>query len=420
MISNLRAPQAGLRQDGISAYCQELFASFARSDQRRWGEVYLRGLLHATGRKTPANISEQVLGRRAVQPIQQFVNQSTWAVGDVRRRLAELVCDAAAPQAWAFHDVVFPKNGTRSAGVARQFVPAEGRIMNCQLAMTTSLVHAGGSQPVNWQLLMPRRWDADEELRGQAHVPADARYLPRWRYVLDSLDQMLEDWDVPSAPVLADWSFEKEVEPLLLGLEERGLSYLVEVGGSTTLPACTTGAHRVLPVGHHGHVPARGPVTVRRRAADLADALGEQGERAVLAWRDGPTTRSRHSQFLVVPLSVGLPGRRGRFADVLPPAQRHLVVEWPFGRSQPRTYWVTNQPVHRLGDLVAQAELRGRAVDDCERLHREYGLTDFEGRSFRGWHHHVTLVSAAFGFDLLHGMEAMAQLTAEQLSPALG
>ncbi|MFD7640005.1 IS701 family transposase [Kitasatospora sp. NPDC059795] len=419
MISNFRTPHAGLRQDGISAYCHELFSCFARSDQRRWGEVYLRGLRQADGRKTPANISEQVLGQRMVQPIQQFVNQSTWGVGEVRRRLAELVASAAAPHAWAVDDVVFAKNGTRSAGVARQFVPTEGRTMNCQLAMATSLIHPHGAQPVTWQLALPRHWDTDLELRTQAHLPEEARHLPRWQHLLDSVDEIL-GWDVPSAPVLADWSNEKEVEPLLLGLEERGLGYLVQVGAGTALPACATGAQRALPVTHGGHgaQPVRRPAaTVRRRAAELADELVPQGERAVLAWREEPTARVRHSQFLVVPLTDGRSARRGRFAELVPAAPRHLVVEWPFGRSQPRTYWVTNLPVHRLPELVALAELRGRSADTVERLHRDYGLGDFEGRSYRGWHHHVTLVAAAHGYDLL---DRLADLESARETSATG
>ncbi|MFD7734663.1 transposase [Kitasatospora phosalacinea] len=279
-------------RDGLSAYCRELFSDFARSDQRGWGEVYLRGLLHAPGRKTPAAISEQVLGRRAVQPIQQFVSQSTWEARDVRRRLAELVGAAAPPQAWSVQDVVFPKNGTRSAGVARQFVATEGRVMNCQLAIATSLVTPYGSQPVDWRLVLPRQWDTDERLRSQAHVPAGVRGLPRHRLVLDSLDGMLDDWDVPVAPVLADWSHEGEAEPLLAGLEERGLDYLVQVGPATVLAACAPGARRAVPTGPRGRPTGGGrrAAAVHRRAAELA---GEPGARAVLPWRGGPGGRAR-------------------------------------------------------------------------------------------------------------------------------
>ncbi|WP_327067514.1 IS701 family transposase [Kitasatospora sp. NBC_01250] len=381
-ISHRRESFAGERQDEISEFCQGLFAPFARSDQRRWGEVYLRGLLHADGRKTPANISEHVLGRRAVQPIQQFVNQSTWSFESVRRHLAERVCAVTPPEAWAFDEVVFPKNGDRSAGVGRQFVASEGRMMNCQLALAASLVHKAGSLPVNWHLMLPRHWDRDHELRGQAHIPEEERHRPRWSYVLESVDEILHEWNVPIAPILADWSFEHEVEPLLLGLEERGLGYLVEIAASAQLPVRRLGG----PAGSY-----------RRPAADLARDLGEHGERAVLAWQDRPENRSRHSQFMVGRLPAG---HHPKLHGAGPRGARHLVVEWPFGRPQPRTYWVTNLPASRLAETVALAELRHKASHGCEKL-QAFGLGDFEGRSFRGWHHHVTLASAALGYHAL-------------------
>jgi SRSO17 transposase len=390
-ISDLRDSFTGDRQDGISDYCRDLFACFARSDQRRWGEVYLRGLMDAPGRRTPANITEKVLGRRAVQPIQQFVNQSTWEPDRVRRYLAERVSDLAAPQAWAVDEVVFPKNGTRSAGVGRQFVGSAGRVVNCQLALATSLVTKEHSLPVNWHLMLPRHWDADEELRGQAHMPEQERFRPRWSYVLESLDEIV-GWDVPPAPVLADWSHEPEIETLLMGLEDRNFGYLVEVAAGTLLPV------RQLP----GRAPGQ-----RNPAGEIAQVLAGRGDRVLLSWQDSPSAnRSRYSQFMVAPLGIGPVGAIGRTAAQQlrprrPRALRQLVVEWPFGRRQPRTYWLTNLPADRLPEAVALAELRHRAAAGHERLRQDFGLNDFEGRSFRGWHHHVTLASAAMGFHTL-------------------
>ncbi|WP_232247545.1 IS701 family transposase [Kitasatospora azatica] len=380
-ISDLREPLAGDRQDGISDYCRDLFSCFARSDQRRWGEVYLRGLLHAPGRRTPANISEKVLGRRVVQPIQQFVNQSTWEYDNVRRYLAERASTLKAPEAWAFDEVVFPKNGTRSAGVGRQFVGSAGRVMNCQLGLATSMVHGGHGLPVNWHLILPRHWDDDHELRSRAHVPSHERHRPRWSYVLESLDEILE-WDVPDAPVLANWSYEPQVEPLLLGLEERGFGYVVEVGPTTLLPV--------------GGAPRR-PAARRIPAVEVVQGMRGWSERAVLARPDGPEGQTRHSQFMIGALGAMQPGMRS--------ATRHLVVEWPFGRPQPRSYWMTNLPADRLADTVALAELRHQVGRSHEKLHEDYGLSDFEGRSFRGWHHHVTLASAALGFHRLQELE---------------
>ncbi|GAA2267545.1 MULTISPECIES: IS701 family transposase [Kitasatospora] len=385
----VRPAKAAEAPDGFSTYCKELFALLGRADQRRWGEVYLSGLLHASGRRTPRNIAEHVLGRPATQPIQQFVNQSTWDPTELRRYLAERLCAATQPQAWAFDEVVFRKNGTRSVGVARQFVPAEGRMVNCQLALAASLVSQEASLPVNWRLLMPRHWDADEDLRTQARVPDEERHRPRWHYLLDSVDEMLQDWDLPPAPVLADWSFEPEVEPLLLGLEQRGLGYLVEVGATTQLPG--------RPV--HSYPSTERSTSARRwTAAAVARDPALRTDRSVAVWRDRPDSRYQHSQFMLVPLTTGATGRS--------PAPRQLVVEWPFGRPQPRTYLVTNLCGDRLNELVALAELRHQSSRCCEQLHQDYGLGDFEGRSFPGWHHHVTLVSAARGF---HALQQLAR-----------
>ncbi len=391
-IAHLREAPDREQQDGLSDYCRELFACFARSDQRRWGEVYLRGLLHGSGRRTPANITEAVLGRRVVQPIQQFVSQSTWECNDVRRHLAERVSALTAPLAWAFDEVAFQKNGSRSVGVARQFAPSAGRMMNCQLALATSLVHAEGSLPVNWHLLLPRQWDADEQLRSQAHLPDEQRHRPRWEYVLQSLDQILE-WNVPRAPVLADWSNQPDLEPLQLGLEGRGLSYLIEVSPSTMLSVPTQ--------------PGR-PGVARRSVADLAGVLGSRNAGTVLAWRDGSAARRRHSQFMVLGLPGGPAVLPSRMSGIRRRPTRNLVVEWPFGRPQPRSQWVTNLPADQLAEVVALAGLRHSSGTGCERLQQRYGLADFEGRSFRGWHHHVTLASAALGFHTLQELEGAA------------
>ncbi len=286
--------------------------------------------------------------------------------------------------------MVFPKNGTRSVGVARQFVPADGRVVNCQIGLAASLVHPAGTLPVNWRLLLPRRWEADPELREKAHVPAGEHHRPRWQHLLESIDEMLAGWNVPVAPVLADCRSDREVEPLIAGLEQRRLSYLLQIGADTPLPG------RPLAV--------RSTTPVRAGARDIARCLPPQAERAVLPWRSEPAGRSRPSQFAAVPLASPVPPGPGPRPAGLP--RRYLVVEWPFGHEEPRNYWVTNLPVRRLPDIVALAELRHRSLEACRLLHQDYGLGDFEGRSFRGWHHHVTLVSAACGYHVLRDLGA--------------
>jgi SRSO17 transposase len=88
-----------------------------------------------------------------------------------------------------------------------------------------------------------------------------------------------------------------------------------------------------------------------------------------------------------------------------------LLADWPYGRPQPRAYWLTNLPVRRLAELVLLARLRRFAGEALGRMHEEFGLGDFEGRSFRGWHHHVTLASAALGFDMVRQQAAERALS---------
>lgn len=366
---------------GLPAYCRDLFGDFTRADQRRWGEVYVRGLLDVPGRKTPARISEQVLGKRAVQQIQQFVNQSPWASAPVRGRLARQVVRASRAEAWSIDEVVFAKNGDRSVGVARQYAASQERTVNCQLALAASLVGQAGGVPVNWRLMLPARWDRDEHLRGQAHVPVQERCRPRWSYVLEALDEMLDEWSLEPLPVLADWRCESDPDPLLRGLEARGLGYLVQAAPHTPVL-----------------LPRRQATTpgMRGTLAELAGHAARHGERTSVTWHDPVTERMRHSEFVTGPVLL-----RTDPAAATAPRPRLLLADWPYGRPRPRAYWLTNLPARRLAEIVPLAQLRRFADQALGRMHEEFGLGDFEGRSFRGWHHHVTLASAAFGYDMV-------------------
>lgn len=387
----------------LSAFCRDLFLSFARSDQRRWGEAYLRGLVSVPGRKSIRRISDQIVGRRADQSLQQFVNQSPWEWEPVRRSLAQRVSAALRPQAWVVEEVAFPKNGNSSVGVAKQYASSVGRMLNCQLGLATFLVGEDGSCPVNWRLVLPQSWDADQERRARAGVPDNERFRPRWHHLLDAVDELADAWEVNPAPIVLDGRQDSKVEPLLRGLEERGMRYLVQVGEETpALPATV----------RPPSVRASRPMGV----AELVRHSAQRG-RATLTWRESPHGRPLRSQFLVVPVPGAtepvdiVPGRPFR-------RTRRIVAEWQFGASRPSSLWMTNLNTARLPDLVNLLQLRGQAQQDLARLHEESGLQHFEGRSFRGWHHHVTLASAAHAYRLLHGLATGVDADLRRLRPA--
>ena len=367
----------------LTEFCDTLFASLGRSDQRRWAEAYVRGLLAVPGRKSIRRISELVVGRDADQSLQQFVNQSPWAWAPVRRRLAHQVGRAMRPRAWVVREVVFPKNGDSSVGVARQFAPSVGRMLNCQRAVGVFLADEDGSSPVNWRLVLPQGWDDDVDRRAKARVPDSERSRPAWRYVLDAIDEMTGEWGLPAAPVVVDLSGDPAGGRLLEELEARGLHYLARVPAATpALPASLVG-------------PNTAPPTVGR----LVAAASKRGRRT-LSWRESATGEMVTSNFVVATVP-GIPSAGDPARGRVIPKLRHVVAEWPTGHQRPRGVWLTNLGGTGIVDLVGLLEVRDRVESDLGRLTEEFGLRHFEGRSFQGWHHHVTLASVAQGYGLV-------------------
>jgi hypothetical protein len=381
-------------QDALSDYCGVLFGSLSRSDQRRWAETYVRGLLATPGRKTLAAISEQVLGRRAIQPLQQFVNQSTWDHSAVRSRLSGLAAATMRPRAWAIDEVAFPKNGAHSVGVAKQFAHGAGRTLNCQLGLVLSLVGEDTDVPVNWRLMLPECWDADHDRRAKAHLPREVRHLPRWQHVLHMVDELFEDWHMPVAPVLIDGTAEPDIEPLMSALESRGLGYILAVAPGAA-------------VRQAGTCPGAGSPQSMSAAQCVRGGMYRE-ERVTVSWAEGADGGRRQSQFLAVPVP-GL-GAAGSGQGLRPKGQRMrmVVAEWPAGSDRARDYWVTNLAIRSPAQVVLLAKLRSRTRATVGALHSDFGLGDFEGRSFRGWHHHVTLVSAAASFSGLATRSTLA------------
>ncbi len=362
----------------LSQFCHTLFYSLPRTDQRHWAETYVRGLVSVPGRKSIRRISDQIAGRRADQCLQQFVNQSPWQWGPVRASLAHEVATALRPSAWVVDEVVFPKNGTSSVAVERQYAYSAGRTVNCQLGLVTSLATEDGSCPVNWRLMLPRGWVDDHRRRARSYVPDTERYRSRWHYLLETVDEMSAAGDLPAAPVVVDGRAEPTVEPLLRALEARGLHYLVQVSPNTR--AIEAPAGRGTSVG------------------ELALAAARRS-RTMVTFPDAATHRPTQAQVALAPVP-GVP----QPARIVPgqPRQRvrRVVGEWRAGR-RPHTLWLTNLNVANPVELLNLGRLRERTRDELNRIDRESGLQHFEGRSYRGWHHHVTLASAAHGYRLL-------------------
>ena len=392
----------------LVAFAEEMLAPVGRKDQRRWGEVYLRGLMLDGRRKSIQPMAER-LEDGDEQCLQQFVNQSPWAWEPVRERLATRMCEELEPDAWVVDDTGFPKAGRASVGVARQYSGTLGKVANCQIGVSLNAVTAQASCPLDWRLFLPEEWDSDAERRKKAHLAEEERHRPKWRLALELLDE-LSGWGLEAPPILADSAYGDTTE-FRLGLERRGLEYIVQVKGETSAYAEHVRPEAVVYAGR-GRPPQpryrAKPSSLRALALQAgAEALSEVG------WREGSRARKLRSRFLAVrvrPANVGL--RRARKnGEELP--LRWLLCEWPEGAEEPSKYWLSNMAGDTpLVELARLAKLRWRVEHDYRELKDALGLDHFEGRSFRGWHHHVTLVSLAHAFLTLERLDPKADAPA--------
>lgn len=373
----------------LHRFCADVFGSLTRADQRRWASVYVNGLATLPGRKSIRRIADDAGPGTTDQSLQQFVNQSPWDHTPVRQALAARAAELAEPAAIVVEEVVFAKHGRFSPGVERQYVRSIGRVSNCQLGLSISLA-GRSSVPIEWRLMLPASWDQDEARRRKAYVPPEERHKPCWQHTMVALDEVSQWLGMPTVPVVAEAPVAAEAAALLAAIEDHRYECVLRVPGS--MPATVED----LSVAHVPRaLPGGPPVTRTAPLSELVRAAA--GHRRTLTWTkpDGNVARSQFVSMAVQP-APGEPRPGRTFGS---PA-RMLVAEWPMSRPEPTAYWLSNMVDHRPAELVHLAKLRGSAQESVAEMGRHFGLWDFEGRSFRGWHHHVTLSTAAYVLHL--------------------
>ncbi|MFC6094989.1 IS701 family transposase [Saccharothrix lopnurensis] len=390
----------------IEGFAAEVFGGFARRDQGGKGELYLRGLLLDGKRKSMQPMAER-LGVDH-QQLQQFVTASTWDHVEVRRRLAVWAAGFVDPDALAVDDTGFPKDGISSPGVARMYCGALGKRANCQVGVSVHAVTDWTSAAVDWRLFLPESWDdhktdddqaASEIARKRARcaIPDDVQHREKWRLALDMIDELL-DWGMPRRPVVADSAYGDNTA-FRQCLTDRGLTYAVAVSASTSLHPATsvpvppvysgTGRPPVKPTYPDKPVTAKALITEAGRSAGRF-VVWRHGSRKT-AGNPTATMRSRFLALRVRPANRNIP----RHPDGSLP-ECWLLAEWPTGEPEPTDYWLSTLPTGiRLRDMVKIAKIRWRIEHDYRELKDGLGLDHFEGRSWLGWHRHVTLASVA-------------------------
>src|SRR3954454_14197440 len=219
-------------RERLEAFAGEVFDEAAqRSEQRRWARVYVRGLM-AEGRRKSIEPMAARLADGDEQGLQQFVNQSPWRWEPVRANLARRMVRELEPEAWIVDDTGFPKKGTCSVGVARQYSGTLGRFENCQIGVSISAASDEASCAINWRLFLPAAWDQDSERRARAHVPDEVVHRPKWQLALEMVDEAA-GWGLRPPLICADAGY-GEITAFRIGLEEREIPYIVQVKATTS------------------------------------------------------------------------------------------------------------------------------------------------------------------------------------------
>ncbi|WP_164412376.1 IS701 family transposase [Streptomyces salinarius] len=366
------------RPRGLTAYGERVFGYLARSDQRRWAFTYLWGLLRTPGRKTVRRMAQTLdLSQTAPQALQQFVTSSPWDWGPAQLELARIALEATPDAVWTAKPVLLRKRGSHSVGLRPGVLPGTGRRVNCQTGIGLFLSGRGHSIPVAWRLLLDHTWCGDPERRRRARIPDELSPRPAWALVLEMLEQFAAAGVAESAPVVLGRDFAQGAHQVAAHLTHRGRDFVVEVPPGQPLVEVAAGAARPSPY-----------------AFSVSDA-----ESLVAAHRRGTVSAPPGRAETVSTVVRLLPS--GRPAPAAHQAHR-LVAEVTSAPKRPSWYWITSlrdaQPV-AVRVLARRTAVTEAAVRD---VHNELGLLDFEGRSYPGWHHHMTLASAAY---LYHRLE---------------
>jgi SRSO17 transposase len=348
------------------------------------------------------------------QQLQQFVSSSPWPVEPVRWVLARKVVEVVGPEAWVVDDTGFPKDGPASPGVARQYSGSLGKVGNVQIGVTVHAVTDTASCPLDWRLFLPESWDdtkaatpedADRivKKRGKVQVPDEIRHRPKWELALEMIDELAEWGQVPPV-VVADAGY-GDTGLFRTALTDRGILYIVQVKSDTSMHPADT-PFEVPAYRGHGRPHARAAYRDKPvRASTLAPSLPE-AVFAHVTWRQGSkgTMTSRFAAVRVRPANRNIP----RHEDGALP-ERWLLIEWPAGAASPTDYWISSLPeTTPINELVRLGKIRWRIEHDYRELKHGLGLDHFEGRTWTGWHHHVTLVTAAHLFITIQRLKAGA------------
>lgn len=378
----------------LSSYLDYLTDGMGRPERRRALSWYLTGLLLDGESKTCVAMAGRLVEEEHEieamrQRLQQCVTISTWADEEIRRRLALRLEEVIRPEAYVVDDTGFPKKGPYSVGVCRQYSGTLGRVDNCQVAPSLHVASDEGSGCIGMRLYLPEEWASDIKRRRAAGVPDDVVFKRKWEIALELLDEALAS-GLPRRVVLADAGYGDSTE-FRDGLQARGLNYLV--GVSNIRLVWPPGSNPRLPKRNAG--PGRPSTRFRdgnRKPKSLAE-FAKTLEYRKYSCADGKGG-TKFGYFAFARVRSAERHTKGR----KPSEEIWLISEWRPGNNERKFYFSDLPATVSKKELVRLLKLRWRVERDYQEMKGEVGLDHFEGRTWRGFHHHVTLCAAAHGF----------------------
>jgi SRSO17 transposase len=386
----------------FAAYVENLVSVIGHADRAGPLEAYCTGLILPAERKSVEPIAAMTAPTRTAaqhQSLLHFVGQAAWSDEAVLSKVRELVVPSIERhgpiEAWIIDDTGFPKKGLHSVGVARQYCGQLGKQDNCQVAVSLSVANHHASLPVGYRLYLPEAWASDATRRKKAGVPEEIVFQTKIEIALDQIRAACAA-GLPRGAVLMDAGYgnHSDLRAAVTALE---LCYIAGILSNTTVWAPGTG-----PLPPKPYLPGRGRPTKRLRrdaqhqpvkVKDLAFGLPAKAWQTI-TWREG-TNAPLKSRFARVRIRAA----RRDFNRSQPWPEEWLLIEWPKGEKEPTKYWLSNLASDiGFARLIDLAKLRWRIERDYQELKQEIGLDHFEGRGWRGFHHHATLCIATYGF----------------------
>ena len=381
-------------------YMEHLADGLGHSDRNAGLKGYCTGLMLPLSRKSVEPMAARVDPMHASarhQSLHHFVAKAEWSDEEMLRRVCQWVVpkmDFAEGGWWVIDDTGFPKKGRHSVGVTRQYCGMLGKQDNCQVAVSVSIACTRGSLPVAWRLYLPQDWADDPVRREKAGVPDEIRFATKTQIALQQLRELMAQ-GAPRHCVLADAGYGVD-NAFRQALTDMGLEYVVGITSAVVVWPPGVLPLPALPYSGHGRPPVMPRRTTRRQPMSvkaLAKALPPQAFQAI-SWREG-TNDTLTGRFAAVRVRHA-GGNAGR-ARLQP--EQWLLIEWPTDQDEPLKYCLSTLPEGTpLNELVGAAHQRWRIERDYQDLKQDFGLGHYEGRGWRGFHHHASMCIAAYGF----------------------